>query len=247
MSPTGMGNRSGNLPICVITQEENPPNIYENPPNIYVVNALMFTFGGWGTEPRVRPLQVEGSELGKGKYGVVRLGTRRKTQEPVAIKIMVKVNADGKDESIYANREIECMKRMSHPNIVEFQGTYESTRHIYIVMEVHGFKAPQIGPVATALNVWFWMLCNTPLARRDALPVQRLARYQRHWLAVCQSTCAVEGIYKGRMCRASTCKEHCDLGSWVLGVFKDPKQARTLGFLGCSRTPQTRLDRAQTV
>mmetsp|Transcript_20530 Transcript_20530/g.51371 ORF Transcript_20530/g.51371 Transcript_20530/m.51371 type:complete len:689 (-) Transcript_20530:168-2234(-) len=75
-------------------------------------------------------------ELGKGKYGVVRPAVKRKTGEKVAVKILPKVSPEGKDEVKFAMREIAIMERIDHPNCVAFYGTYESSRHIYIVMEL---------------------------------------------------------------------------------------------------------------
>jgi len=75
-------------------------------------------------------------ELGKGKYGVVRPAVKRKTGEKVAVKILPKVSPEGKDEVKFAMREIAIMERVDHPNCVAFYGSYESSRHIYIVMEL---------------------------------------------------------------------------------------------------------------
>lgn len=61
-------------------------------------------------------------QLGKGKYGVVRRAIQRKTGMHCAIKVLPKVNEAGKNEIIFALREIEIMSKISHPNCVEYYG-----------------------------------------------------------------------------------------------------------------------------
>mmetsp|Transcript_27465 Transcript_27465/g.56307 ORF Transcript_27465/g.56307 Transcript_27465/m.56307 type:complete len:603 (+) Transcript_27465:181-1989(+) len=78
---------------------------------------------------------IERVELGKGKFGSVRLATHRKTGQTAAIKIMQKRDKDEKELRLML-REIEIMKNVQHPNCIEFYGMYESRNHLYIVMEL---------------------------------------------------------------------------------------------------------------
>mmetsp|Transcript_50311 Transcript_50311/g.118385 ORF Transcript_50311/g.118385 Transcript_50311/m.118385 type:complete len:617 (+) Transcript_50311:196-2046(+) len=78
---------------------------------------------------------IENVELGKGKFGVVRLCTNRKTGQPAAIKIMQKRDKDDKEMKLMM-REIEIMKNVKHQNCIDFYAMYESRNHIYIIMEV---------------------------------------------------------------------------------------------------------------
>ena len=60
---------------------------------------------------------VPGPPLGKGNFAVVRLGIHRLTKTKVAVKIVDK--ADLEDENLQKiTREIEIMRRLSHPAII---------------------------------------------------------------------------------------------------------------------------------
>jgi len=55
--------------------------------------------------------------LGKGNFAVVRLGIHRLTKTKVAVKIVDK--ADLEDDNLHKiTREIEIMRRLSHPAII---------------------------------------------------------------------------------------------------------------------------------
>ena len=54
--------------------------------------------------------------LGRGTYGKVKLGKHRKTKEQVAVKILQKDSMDPA-ELERAQREIQIMKSLEHPNI----------------------------------------------------------------------------------------------------------------------------------
>lgn len=59
---------------------------------------------------------VPGPPLGKGNFAVVRLGIHRLTKTKVAVKIVDK--ADLEDDNLQKiTREIEIMRRLSHPAI----------------------------------------------------------------------------------------------------------------------------------
>ena len=59
---------------------------------------------------------VPGPPLGKGNFAVVRLGIHRLTKTKVAVKIVDK--ADLEDDNLHKiTREIEIMRRLSHPAI----------------------------------------------------------------------------------------------------------------------------------
>eukprot|EP00826_Nyctotherus_ovalis_P063776 TRINITY_DN9353_c0_g2_i2.p1 TRINITY_DN9353_c0_g2~~TRINITY_DN9353_c0_g2_i2.p1 ORF type:complete len:309 (+),score=103.71 TRINITY_DN9353_c0_g2_i2:1413-2339(+) len=72
--------------------------------------------------------------LGKGKFGLVRLGLHKKTQKKVAIKIIKKAEMTPQDVELM-KREIEILKLCQHPNIIRLLDIFENVDHIYIVME----------------------------------------------------------------------------------------------------------------
>jgi Ca2+-binding EF-hand superfamily protein len=73
-------------------------------------------------------------DLGEGKFGLVKLGIHKKTQEKVAIKIIKKDSMDQKDLELVRS-EIDIMKLCKHKNIVRLLDHYENNEYIFIVME----------------------------------------------------------------------------------------------------------------
>lgn len=76
-----------------------------------------------------------GDILGKGKYGLVKMATHKKTGLGCAVKIIKKKELSIKDLELL-KREIEVLKVCQHPNIIKFYDVFENQDSIYIVMEV---------------------------------------------------------------------------------------------------------------
>jgi serine/threonine protein kinase len=84
-----------------------------------------------------------GEYLAKGKYGKIYMATRPKkhtqdlqkttNNETVACKIMNKAKLI-KDE-VYYMSEIEIMKSINSPHIIQFYDSFEYHKNIYIIME----------------------------------------------------------------------------------------------------------------
>jgi hypothetical protein len=75
------------------------------------------------------------NNLGKGKFGMVKLGIHKKTGEKVAIKIMKKSSIKTPEDNELVRSEIDIMKLCHHPNIVRLLDHFENTEYIFIVME----------------------------------------------------------------------------------------------------------------
>ena len=73
-------------------------------------------------------------KIGKGKFGLVKLGINKESKEKVAIKIMTKKNMDKSDLEL-AKVEIDILKIAQHPNIIKLYDVFENEHHIYIIME----------------------------------------------------------------------------------------------------------------
>ena len=73
-------------------------------------------------------------KIGKGKFGLVKLGINKETKKQVAIKIMAKKNMDKSDLEL-AKVEIDILKIGQHPNIIKLYDIYENENYIYIIME----------------------------------------------------------------------------------------------------------------
>jgi len=65
----------------------------------------------------------------------VRLGVNKKTKEEVAIKIIDRKNV-GKDYEKNLRMEMEILKKVHHPNIIELQEMVEAGDKLYFVMEL---------------------------------------------------------------------------------------------------------------
>ena len=58
-------------------------------------------------------------ELGKGAYGVVRMGVEKKTSEKIAIKIYEKKKIDEPNKVKNLEREINLLSELDHPTIAK--------------------------------------------------------------------------------------------------------------------------------
>jgi len=73
-----------------------------------------------------------GDLLGKGQYGIVKIGFHKKTNKKMALKIINKIEIPTYDTM---KTEIEVLKLSKHPNIVQYIDYYENSEFIFIVME----------------------------------------------------------------------------------------------------------------
>ena len=77
--------------------------------------------------------EIKGN-IGKGKFGQVRLGIHKESGKQVAIKIINKNYVEGMDyEQIKS--EIDILKIAKHPNIIKLYDVFENEKYIYIIME----------------------------------------------------------------------------------------------------------------
>jgi len=76
-----------------------------------------------------------GENLGKGKYGLVKKASHKRTKKECAVKIVQKKALSVRDLELL-KREIEVLKVCQHPNLIQFFDVFENQDYIYIVMEV---------------------------------------------------------------------------------------------------------------
>ena len=72
--------------------------------------------------------------LGSGKFGEVKLGIHKQTQQKVAIKIVSKKEMTNVDMELMRT-EIEILKICQHPNIITLYDVFENEDYFYIIME----------------------------------------------------------------------------------------------------------------
>ena len=75
--------------------------------------------------------------LGKGKFGLVRLGILKENGRKVAIKIINKKLVSLLDLE-QVKTEVEILKIAQHPNIIRLYDVFENEKYIYIIMEYCG-------------------------------------------------------------------------------------------------------------
>jgi len=68
------------------------------------------------TEERIVKGLVLGQILGKGTFGVVRLGTKKETGHQFALKFLKRDTKNFREEEV--KKEIDCMKKIRHPHVV---------------------------------------------------------------------------------------------------------------------------------
>jgi len=85
------------------------------------------------------PVKIEdnyklGKELGRGAFSVVREGTRKANGKKYAIKCISKKLIDKKELSLL-EREIDIMKKLQHPNIIQLMEVIDTPDTLYLVLE----------------------------------------------------------------------------------------------------------------
>ncbi|CDW78707.1 protein kinase domain containing protein [Stylonychia lemnae] len=73
--------------------------------------------------------------LGSGAYATVKLGQNKKSKQKVAIKIYPKYKLNDPTKKKAVQREIICMKKLDHPNIVKLFENFETSKEVYLIQE----------------------------------------------------------------------------------------------------------------
>ena len=74
--------------------------------------------------------------IGEGKFGIVKLCRNKTTDLKVAVKIITRSEMEESDIELLYN-ELEIMKLVHHPNIVNLVDLFETSEHIFIVMDYY--------------------------------------------------------------------------------------------------------------
>jgi len=83
---------------------------------------------------KIEDVYTFGRELGSGAFSTVRLGTHNASGEQFAIKIIDKKNV--KQDLHRLAIEMDVLKSVCHPNIIELKEIFETDETLYIVTEV---------------------------------------------------------------------------------------------------------------
>jgi len=94
---------------------------------------------GKNDEVKDEPIEdyyVLGKEIGRGGFSVVREGTHIKTGVKYAIKCISKEQMESEDEIKLLLREVQIMKKISHPNVLKLYEVFEDASNFYLVTEL---------------------------------------------------------------------------------------------------------------
>ncbi len=73
-------------------------------------------------------------KIGEGTFSTVKLAINRQTHEKVAIKIMQKNKIILDEDKKRLEREIQVLKILRHPNLVQLYSVVETEEKIYFIM-----------------------------------------------------------------------------------------------------------------
>lgn len=88
-------------------------------------------------EKKLGPFIVK-KTLGSGAFSKVKLGTDTRNNKDVAIKIISKEQLHNHGQEELLRREVYVMKELSHPNIVQMHEVFQTSKHIYLILELVG-------------------------------------------------------------------------------------------------------------
>lgn len=74
--------------------------------------------------------------LGKGAFGKVSLALHKLSKKLVALKLLNKEFLKNETSKEKVMQEVRILKRFRHPNVVKLFETFESIKHIVVVMEL---------------------------------------------------------------------------------------------------------------
>lgn len=80
-----------------------------------------------------------GGTIGSGSYSVVKQAVNKQTGEHVAVKIIDK-NTLNKKQVLAVIAEAETLKKLKHPNILEFKDFFILKNHLCIVTNINNMN-----------------------------------------------------------------------------------------------------------
>lgn len=132
--------------------------------------------------------EIKGT-LGKGKYGIVKLGIHKQSQRKVAIKIIHTKGMSEQDQEC-VKREIDILKISKQPNIIKLYDVVETPETTYIIMEYcnggdlfsyiakRGFRLPEqrVAEIIHKLSTAVFFLHKFFIVHRDLKPENILVK-----------------------------------------------------------------------
>ena len=76
-----------------------------------------------------------GKTIGQGDFGRVSLAIHHSTGDQVAVKVLEKAQFQGSSDSKRILREIQILKNIKHPSLIQLYDVVETRARIYLIME----------------------------------------------------------------------------------------------------------------
>ncbi|CAD8077667.1 unnamed protein product [Paramecium sonneborni] len=76
-----------------------------------------------------------GNTIGEGTFGKVKIGTQLQTGEKVAVKILEKARVQDESDVCRIAKEIDILKKIRHPHIIQIYEIIDTAKDIYLIME----------------------------------------------------------------------------------------------------------------
>merc|ERR1719504_12905 len=102
---------------------------------------MLLPSGGRAIRAQARPdgksigQYVIGKSIGEGTFGKVKLGTHILSGEKVAVKILEKSKIVEVADVNRVTREIQILKRVRHPNVIQLYEVIDTSKQIFLIME----------------------------------------------------------------------------------------------------------------
>lgn len=90
-----------------------------------ITQSVNYHYLGTTVKEKIHSTYTIVSDLGKGTFGLVKLGIHNHTKEKVAIKVLEKNQIHDESDKERIAREINILKIIKHPNITQLYEIYE--------------------------------------------------------------------------------------------------------------------------
>lgn len=102
-----------------------------------IVREIEESFKADGAPPKTTvDFYRAGKILGKGAFGKVSLALHKLSKKLVALKLLNKEFLKNETSKAKVMQEVDILIRFRHPNVVKLFETFESNKHIIVVMEL---------------------------------------------------------------------------------------------------------------
>ncbi len=78
----------------------------------------------------------QGSTLGTGSFGRVRISKNKKTGSYIALKIMKKIDILRSKQTDHIMNEVKILAMINHPFVISFEGFTQDERCLYLGLEL---------------------------------------------------------------------------------------------------------------